>query len=37
MDARTITTNGVELFTESVGDPSHPAVLLIMGAMSSGR
>ena len=29
-------SEGISLFTESFGDPSHPAILLVMGAMSSG-
>jgi pimeloyl-ACP methyl ester carboxylesterase len=36
MNTRSVTTNGVTIFTESVGDPSHPPLLLIMGAMASG-
>lgn len=32
---RTIRANGVEIATQSFGDPSDPAVLLIMGAMAS--
>jgi len=35
MRAREIAANGVSLHCEEVGDPAHPAVLLIMGAMSS--
>jgi pimeloyl-ACP methyl ester carboxylesterase len=35
MRARNIATNGISLHCEAVGDPAHPAVLLIMGAMSS--
>ena len=35
MRAREIATNGISLHCEAVGDPAHPAVLLIMGAMSS--
>lgn len=31
-----VRSRDVEIFTESVGDPKDPAVLLIMGAMSSG-
>lgn len=30
-----IGSNDVRLYTESFGDPSHPSVLLVMGAMSS--
>jgi pimeloyl-ACP methyl ester carboxylesterase len=30
-----IATNGVEICTESFGDPADPAILLIMGAMAS--
>ena len=30
-----IKSNGIELCTESFGDPSHPAILLIMGASAS--
>src|ERR671918_1484535 len=33
--ARDIDTNGISLHCEAVGDPADPAVLLIMGAMSS--
>jgi pimeloyl-ACP methyl ester carboxylesterase len=33
--ARTIRVDGVEIATEAFGDPTHPAVLLIMGAMAS--
>ena len=36
MPPRTIEIDGVALFTEAVGDPADPAVLLVMGAMSSG-
>ena len=35
MKTRQINANGVDLFTESFGDPSDPAILLIMGAMAS--
>src|SRR5919106_474917 len=35
MRARDIDTNGISLHSEAVGDPADPAVLLIMGAMSS--
>ena len=35
MRAREIATNGVSLHCEAVGDPADPAMLLIMGAMSS--
>ena len=33
--ARILRTGGVEIATEAFGDPAHPAVLLIMGAMAS--
>lgn len=33
--AKTIRTDGIEIATEAFGDPKHPAVLLIMGAMAS--
>ena len=36
MRARHVEANGVSLHCEAVGDPSDPAVLMIMGAMSSG-
>jgi pimeloyl-ACP methyl ester carboxylesterase len=36
MKPRTVTAGGVGLFTESIGDPADPALLLIMGAMASG-
>lgn len=36
MRARHVEANAVSLHYEAVGDPSDPAVLLIMGAMSSG-
>lgn len=36
MQAKTIAGGGVELFTEHTGDPAHPPILLIMGAMASG-
>ena len=36
MQARDIETNGVSLHCEAIGDRADPAVLLIMGAMSSG-
>ena len=36
MQGRTITSRGIELFTESAGGAGDPAVLLIMGAMASG-
>jgi pimeloyl-ACP methyl ester carboxylesterase len=35
MSERMIRTNGVELATEAFGDPSHAAVLLIMGGAAS--
>jgi pimeloyl-ACP methyl ester carboxylesterase len=35
MGSKQINANGVELFTESFGAPSDPAVLLVMGAMAS--
>lgn len=35
MRSRQVSENGVELFTESFGDASDPAILLIMGAMAS--
>jgi len=35
MRPRDIDTNGVSLHCEAVGDRADPAVLLIMGAMSS--
>lgn len=35
MKTRQINANGVDQFTESFGDPSDPAILLIMGAMAS--
>lgn len=35
MQTRPIHANGVELFCEACGEPSDPAVLLIMGAMAS--
>ncbi len=35
MNARRIDANGISLYSEAVGDPAHPAVLLVMGAMSS--
>jgi pimeloyl-ACP methyl ester carboxylesterase len=35
MKTRQIQANGVALFTESFGNPSDPALLLIMGAMAS--
>ena len=35
MAERFVTTNGVDLCTESFGDPSDPAVLLIMGATAA--
>jgi pimeloyl-ACP methyl ester carboxylesterase len=31
-----IERDGIRLFVETMGDPGHPAVLLIMGAMASG-
>jgi pimeloyl-ACP methyl ester carboxylesterase len=36
MRARTVRAGGVEIFTESAGDPSDPSILLVMGAMASG-
>jgi pimeloyl-ACP methyl ester carboxylesterase len=33
---RLITSNGISLFTESIGNPDDPPILLIMGAMASG-
>jgi pimeloyl-ACP methyl ester carboxylesterase len=35
MSERVIRTDGVELATQSFGDPAHPPVLLIMGIMAS--
>jgi hypothetical protein len=35
MQSRMIRANGVELHTESFGNESDPAALLIMGAMAS--
>lgn len=35
MTERVIRTDGVELATQSFGDPAHPPVLLIMGVMAS--
>ena len=35
MTENTISAGGVEIATEAFGDPAHPPVLLIMGAMSS--
>jgi len=35
MNERMIRADGIELATEVFGDPSHPPVLLIMGAMAS--
>ena len=35
MNERMIRADGTELATEVFGDPSHPPVLLIMGAMAS--
>jgi pimeloyl-ACP methyl ester carboxylesterase len=35
MKTKQINANGVELFSESFGDPSDPTILLIMGAMAS--
>lgn len=35
MNERTIKADGVEIATQAFGDPSHPAVLFIMGAMAS--
>ena len=37
MQERTIVANGIKFFTESFGDKSKPAFLLISGAMSSAR
>jgi pimeloyl-ACP methyl ester carboxylesterase len=36
VDGRVVGAGGVELVTESVGDPAHPAVLLVTCAMASG-
>jgi pimeloyl-ACP methyl ester carboxylesterase len=36
MKNRTITSNGVVLYTESFGDSADPTILLIMGATASG-
>lgn len=36
MASRTVKTDGLSLFTEAFGDPADPAVVLVMGAMSSG-
>jgi pimeloyl-ACP methyl ester carboxylesterase len=35
MKIKQINANGVDLFTESSGEPSDPTILLIMGAMAS--
>jgi len=35
MNARTVETHGVSIATEAFGDASHPAILLLMGAMAS--
>lgn len=35
MNERIVQVNGIEIFTESFGNPTDPAVLLMMGAMSS--
>ncbi|MFI1970568.1 alpha/beta fold hydrolase [Streptomyces cinnamoneus] len=35
-DGRMVPVGDVELWTEEFGDPSHPAVLLVMGSMSQG-
>jgi pimeloyl-ACP methyl ester carboxylesterase len=35
MEDKRIKANGVDLYTETFGDPSNPAILLIMGAMAS--
>jgi pimeloyl-ACP methyl ester carboxylesterase len=35
MQARRIKADGVDLYTETFGDPSDPVVLFIMGAMAS--
>ncbi|MGK9235819.1 alpha/beta fold hydrolase [Inquilinus limosus] len=35
MSEKTIRADGVEIATEAFGDPAHPPVLLIMGAMAS--
>lgn len=35
MNARTVSTDNVELATEAFGDPANPPVLLIMGGMAS--
>ena len=36
MTPKTIEADGISLFTEALGDPADPAVVLVMGAMSSG-
>lgn len=36
MQSKPISSNGVQLFSESFGDPDDNPILLIMGAMSSG-
>ncbi len=36
MTERVVKANGIELWTEDFGDPTHPAVLLIMGASAQG-
>jgi pimeloyl-ACP methyl ester carboxylesterase len=35
LNERMIRADGIELETEAFGDPAHPPVLLIMGAMAS--
>jgi pimeloyl-ACP methyl ester carboxylesterase len=35
MSEKTVRAGGVEIATEAFGDPAHPPVLLIMGAMAS--
>jgi pimeloyl-ACP methyl ester carboxylesterase len=35
MKDKYIKANGIDLYTESFGEPSNPTILLIMGAMAS--
>ncbi len=35
MNERIVKANGVDICTETLGDPSDPALLLILGAMAS--
>jgi len=34
--AQSVYANGIELWTDGFGDPSHPTILMIMGSSAAG-